>query len=119
MNAAMRIAAVMAVSVSTVLTQPSEAGEEWGRNPFAFGNAAGITERKASASPKSWASALTVEMVLMHDNKPIAVVNGRKALVNDTVDGAVITSITMDSVSFAKDGKTVIRSVGGDPDETN
>jgi hypothetical protein len=114
---AIRGIGVLALALSTIFTRISEADEEWGRNPFTFGRSAETTVKKGAAKPAD--SGLSVEMVLIHDGKQVAVVNGRKVGVNDTVDGAIVTGISMDSVSFVKNGKTVVRNVGDNPDETN
>lgn len=117
MNAAMRAIAVITIAVSAIFIPTSEADEEWGRNPFTFGHAVEMTVKNGVAKPRD--SALSVEMVLIHDGKRMAVVNGHKVGVNDTVDGATVTGISMDSVSFVKNGKPVIRRVGEYPDETH
>jgi hypothetical protein len=116
MNAAMRVIAIMTIAASAICAPFSEADDEWGRNPFTFGHAVEMTVKNGAAKPR--VSALSVEMVLIHDGKPMAVVNGHKVGIADTVDGAVVTGISMDSVSFAKNGKTVVRRVGEYPDET-
>jgi hypothetical protein len=117
MTAALRIIAVITLAVSAIFIPTSEADEEWGRNPFAFGRAVEMTVKNGLAKPRD--SALSVEMVLIHDGKQMAMVNGRKVEIADTVGGAVVTAISMDSVSFVKNGKTVVRSVGEHPDETH
>lgn len=117
MNALMRITAVITLAAFAIFAPPSEADEEWGRNPFTFGHAVEMTVKKGVAKPRDFA--LSVEMVLIHDGKKLAVVNGRKVGIADTVEGAVVTGISMDSVSFVKNGKTVVRSVGEYPDETH
>lgn len=117
MNDVMRVIAVITIAVSAIFIPTSEADDEWGRNPFTFGNSAEMTVEKGVAKPR--VSGLSVEMVLIHDGKQMAVVNGHKVGIADTVDGAIVTAISMDSVSFAKNGKTVVRRVGEYPDETH
>lgn len=115
----MRVITVITIAVSAIFIPTSEADEEWGRNPFTFGHAVEMTVKNGAAHAKPGDSALSVEMVLIHDGKRMAVVNGHKVGVNDTVDGATVTGISMDSVSFVKNGKPVIRRVGEYPDETH
>ena len=119
MNAAMRIGAVITLVASAIFAPASEAGDGWGKNPFAFGHASETAAGNGATRAKPGASSLAVEMVLIHDGKRFAVVNGRKVTVNDVVDGAVVSAISMDSVSFVKNGKTVVRRVGENPDETH
>jgi len=118
-NAAMRISAVITMAASCIFAPPSEADDGWGRNPFAFGHASQTAAGNGTTHAKPVSSALAVEMVLIHDGKALAVVNGRKVAVNDVVDGAVVCGIWMDSVSFVKNGKTVVRRVGEDSDEAH
>lgn len=117
MNAVMRISAVITLTASAIFAPPSEADGGWGRNPFAFGHASETAAGNGTTRAKPVSPALAVEMVLIHDGKTLAVVNGRKVAVNDMVDGAVVSGISMDSVSFVKNGKTVVRRVGEDTDE--
>ena len=119
MNALVRINAITVLALSAISVSPVEAGEEWGRNPFAFGRANGTASGNGTAHAKSSGPSLCVEMVMMHEGKSMAVVNGRTVAVNDIVNGAVITVISMDSVSFAKNGKTLVRRVGDDSDEAH
>ena len=117
MTTAIRVIVVITLALSAISTTVSEADEEWGRNPFTFGSSDEMTVKKGVAKPAG--SGLSVEMVLIHDGKQMAVVNGRKVGVNDTVDGAVVTGISMDSVSFVKNGNTVVKRVGEYPDEAH
>lgn len=119
MNAVMRIGAITVLSIFAVFTSPIEAGEEWGRNPFAFGRANEATDGNVAGRAKPGGSPLSVEMVMVHEGKSMAVVNGRTVAVNDVVNGAVVSGISMESVSFKKNGKIVVRRVGEDSDETN
>jgi hypothetical protein len=119
MNALMRISVIVALVSSAIFTSPLEAGEEWGRNPFAFGRASETAAGNGTERAKPGASPLAVEMVLIHADKRLAVVNGRTVAVNDVVDGAVVSGISMDSVSFVKNGKTVVRRVGENYDEAH
>lgn len=119
MNALMRISVIVALAAPAIFTSPLEAGEEWGRNPFAFGPASETAAGNGTANAKPGASSLAVEMVLIHAGKRLAVVNGRTVAVNDVVGGAVVSGISMDSVSFVKNGKTVVRRVGENYDEAH
>ncbi|MBF0293344.1 MAG: hypothetical protein HQK86_14440 [Nitrospinae bacterium] len=114
----MRIGAITGLALFAVFASPLEADEEWGRNPFAFGRANATAAGNGTAHAKSSGPSLCVEMVMMHEGKSMAVINGRTVAVNDIVNGAVVTVISMDSVSFAKNGKTLVRRVGDDSDET-
>jgi chromosome segregation ATPase len=105
--------------VSTIFIPTSEADDEWNRNPFTFGHAVEMTVKNRAAHTKPGDSALSVEMTLIHDGKQVAVVNGRKVGIADTVEGATVTAISMDSVSFVKNGKTVVRSVGDNSNEAH
>ncbi len=111
----MRISAV----ITLIFAQPSAADNGWDRNPFAFGHATETAAGNGTTRAKPVTSSLVVEMVLIHDGKRLAVVNGRKVAMNDMVDGAVVSGISMDSVSFVKNGKTVVRRVGEDTDEAH
>lgn len=109
----------MTLAAFAILAHPSEADEGWGRNPFTFGNVGEMTVKKGAPNVKPRDLALFVEMVLIHDGKKLAVVNGRKVCVADIVEGAMVTGISVDSVTFEKNGKTVVRSVGEHPDEAH
>lgn len=119
MNTATRTGVVITLLASAVFVPLSEADDGWARNPFAFGRASQTTAENGATRAKPVGSALAVEMVLIHDGKRLAVVNGRKVAVSDVVDGAVVSVISMDSVSFVKNGKTVVRRVGEDTDEAH
>lgn len=115
----MSMGASAGLALFAVFPSPLEAGEEWGRNPFAFGRANETATGNGTAHTKHDGSALSVEMVMIHEGKSMAVVNGRAVAVDDVVNGAVVSGISMDSVSFTKNGKIVVRRVGEDSDEAH
>jgi hypothetical protein len=107
----MRASVSVICAVVALFPPMAPAETEWGRNPFVFGKKAETRpEKSGPAKPeREWPS---VEMAIVQGNMRFAVVNGRKAAIGDSVDGAIISDITMESVTFVKNGRTFIKSVG-------
>ncbi|MBI5814798.1 MAG: hypothetical protein HZB29_04225 [Nitrospinae bacterium] len=78
------------------------AGDDWGRDPFTFGHGG-----NGAASAAAGKSGIVLEMTLVRDGGGIAVINGSRYKVGDIVDGGVIKSIELDSVTLLKEGKLV------------
>ena len=115
----MIVASVAATLGMIASAPPVFCDDGWGRNPFAFGRSAETAAGNATTRAKPVGSSLAVEMVFIHDGARLAVVNGRTVAVSDVVDGAVVSGIWMDSVSFVKNGKALVMRVGEGSDEAH
>ncbi|VAX16659.1 hypothetical protein MNBD_NITROSPINAE01-1329 [hydrothermal vent metagenome] len=76
------------------------------RNPFKFGY------QKIETPPENKNTFKKLTTILVSQNIKIAIINGHPFNVGDHIDGAVITEITIESVTTMKDGSTKVHLLG-------
>ncbi len=75
------------------------------RNPFKFGY------QKVERPPENKNTFKRLTTILVSENIKIAIINGLPFKVGDNVNGAVITDITIESVTTRKDDLTQVHSL--------